>query len=62
MNNSNFNRVALCKTFVQVELIQRLLVAGLATQNLDRQLAVPTGVAVGCNLVPLKGVLANNCM
>lgn len=55
MNNSNFNGVALCKTFVQAELIQRLLVAGLATQNLSQQLPVPTGVAVGCNLVPLKG-------
>lgn len=57
MNNGNFNRVALCKTLVQAELIQRLLVAGLATQNLSQQLSVPTGLAVGCNLVPktLKG-------
>lgn len=55
MNNSNFNGVALCKTLVQAELIQKLLVAGLATQNLSQQLPVPTGVAVACNLVPLKG-------
>ena len=62
MNKSNFNRVALCKTLVQAELIQRLLVAGLATQTLSQQLPVPTGVAVGCSLVPLKGFLTNNCM
>lgn len=39
MNNNNFNRVALCKTLVQVELIQRLLVAGLATQKVSNFLS-----------------------
>lgn len=62
MNNSNFNRVSLCKTLVHVELIHKLLVAGLATQNFSQQLPVPKGVAVGCNLVPLKGFLTRNNM
>ena len=36
MNNTNFNGVALCKTLVQAELIQRHIVAGFATQNLSQ--------------------------